>query len=190
METLFWACLLGGAMFAIVTVLFGDLVSQALDGMLDFLSVKGGWMFRPMVIVSGITAFGGAGLLLLRYTPLGNILAALLAILSSVAVAFAVFVLYVRPMENSENSVAFSIRDLSGKIGEVTVSIPPRGYGEVLVKAGAGNTNQIAASFDGEFIENGARVVVVEVRDDTLYVSKLPETALEENHLKSKGEIE
>lgn len=173
MEQLFWACLGGGVLFAIVTVVFGDLLSHALDGILDFLSVDGLRKLRPMVIVSGITVFGGAGLLLLHYTPLGGILAVVFALLSAIVVGIAVYMLYVRPMENSENSTAFSIRELSGRIGEVLVPIPPRGYGEVLVKVGAGHTNQIAASFDGDYLEAGERIVVVEVRDDTLFVSRL-----------------
>ncbi|MDF2722200.1 MAG: rane protease regulatory rane protein [Paenibacillus sp.] len=173
MEQLFWGCLAGGVLFAIVTVVFGDLISHAIDGILDFLSVDALRKLRPMVIVSGITVFGGAGLLLLHYTPLWGVLVVLLALLSAVVIGIAVYLFYVRPMENSENSTAFSIRELSGRIGEVIVPIPPRGYGEVLLKVGAGNTNQIAASFDGDDLEAGARVVVVEVRDDTLFVSRL-----------------
>jgi membrane protein implicated in regulation of membrane protease activity len=172
-EQLFWACLAGGVLFAIVTVVFGDLLSHALDGILDFLSVDAVRKLRPMVIVSVITAFGGAGLLVLHYTPLGSGLAVLLASAAAIAVGILVYVAYVRPMENSENSTGFSIRELSGRIGEVLVPIPPRGYGEVLVKVGAGHTNQIAASFDGDTLEAGVRVVIVEVRDDTLFVSRL-----------------
>lgn len=173
MEQLFWACLIGGVLFALVTVVFGDLLSNALDGILDFLSVDSVRPLQPMVIVSVITAFGGAGLLLHRYTPLSAGLSAALALPIAIVVGAVVYVGYVRPMENSENSTGFSIRELSGRIGEVLVPIPPRGYGEVLVKVGAGHTNQIAASFDGDALEAGARVVVVDVRDDTLYVSKL-----------------
>ncbi|PYI53475.1 NfeD family protein [Paenibacillus flagellatus] len=172
MEQLFWSCLAGGVLFAVVTVIFGDLVSHAVDGMLDFLSVDGHRKLKPMVIVSGITAFGGAGLLLLHYTPLGGAPAVVVSLVAAVVVAYVVYVAYVRPMDDSENSTAFSIRELTGRIGEVLVPIPPRGYGEVLVKVGAGRTNQIAASFDGETLHAGERVVVVEVRDDTLFVSR------------------
>lgn len=175
MEQLFWACLAGGVLFALVTVVFGDLISNAIDGVLDFLSVDGLWKIRPMVLVSGITSFGGAGLLLTRYTALGSLWSSVIALAAAIGLSILVFVVYVRPMENSENSTAFSIRELSGLIGEVLVPIPPRGYGEVLLKVGAGHTNQIAASFDGDTLAAGERVVVVEVRDDTLFVSRLDE---------------
>lgn len=173
MEQLFWACLAGGVLFALVTVVFGDLISNAIDGVLDFLSVDGLWKIRPMVLVSGITSFGGAGLLLTHYTALGSLWSSVIALAAAIGLSILVFVAYVRPMENSENSTAFSIRELSGLIGEVLVPIPPRGYGEVLLKVGAGHTNQIAASFDGDTLAAGERVVVVEVRDDTLFVSRL-----------------
>lgn len=39
MEALYWGCLIGGILFAVVTVLLGDILSSALDGLLDFLSV-------------------------------------------------------------------------------------------------------------------------------------------------------
>jgi len=50
-----------------------------------------------------------------------------------------------------------------------------------MVKIGHANTNQIAASFDGEPLRAGERVVIVEVRDDTLLVSRLDEESLPTN---------
>ncbi|MNH46118.1 hypothetical protein D3C79_1087720 [compost metagenome] len=62
---------------------------------------------------------------------------------------------------------------MSGTLAEVLVPIPASGCGEVMVKVGAGFTNQIASSFEGVAIASGARVVVVEVKDSTLYVSEV-----------------
>ncbi|MNR55843.1 hypothetical protein D3C85_1763010 [compost metagenome] len=76
-------------------------------------------------------------------------------------------------MRQSENSTAFSMRELTGKIAEVTVPIPQHGYGEVMVKVGAGFTNQIAASLDGTWLVSGSRVVIVEVKEDVLFVALL-----------------
>lgn len=173
MEQLFWACLAGGVLFAIVSVVLGDIVSSALDGVLDFLSFDGFRKLSPMVVATFVTVFGGAGLLLLHYTAIGAFLTVVGAVVAAVAISVGVYYAYVRPMENSENSTSFSMSELSGRICEVLVPIPPRGYGEVLVKVGAGHTNQIAASFDGETLAAGTRAVVVEVRDDTLYVARL-----------------
>ncbi|MCU6708985.1 protease [Paenibacillus sp. J5C_2022] len=173
METLYMACLIGGILFALVSIVFGDWLGQALDGVLDFLSADGLPFLQPMTLIGGITVFGGAGILLERYSPLGAFVIALLAVLIAIVAGALVFFLYVRPMENSENSIAFSVKSLSGALAEVITPVPEKGYGEVLVKVGAGVTNQIAASFEGKPIASGATVVVVEVKDDTLYVSEV-----------------
>ncbi|QAY65487.1 NfeD family protein [Paenibacillus protaetiae] len=173
MEALLWGCLIGGALYAIVFVVFGDGISQAIDGMFEFLSWDGHPWAEPTTIVGGITVFGGAGLLLRQYSSLGALAVIVLALVIAAVVSGALFFLYVRPMKNSENSIAYSLREFTGALAEVITPIPEQGYGEVLVKAGAGYTNQIAASFEGKPIPGGARVVVVEVKEDTLYVSEL-----------------
>jgi hypothetical protein len=75
-------------------------------------------------------------------------------------------------MQQSENSTGFSMEDLNGKIGEITIPVPETGYGEVMIRIGGGNTIQIAASFDKEEIPSGARVVVIKSGDGVLYVSQ------------------
>ncbi|WP_339323947.1 protease [Paenibacillus sp. FSL W8-0194] len=172
METLFWSCLAGGILFAVVSVVLGDLVSHALDGLLDFLSVD---FLKPMVIASAVTVFGGAGVLLERYTGWGGFVVVLLSIAAAVIISALVYWFYVRPMDNSENSTAYSIRELSGRIGEVTIPIPESGFGEVMIKLGAGNTLHIASSFDRCLLAAGTRVVVVDVLDGVLRVAKLDE---------------
>lgn len=172
MEALFWGCLAGGALFAIVTVLLGDVLSGALDGMLDFLSVD---FFKPVVLAAGITVFGGTGLMLVKYTELTALPQVLISLMSAVLVSIAVLFGYVKPMENSENSTGFSMAELAGRIGEVTVPLPETGYGEVMVRVGAGNTLHTASSFDRVPLAAGSRVVVVEVSDGVLRVSELEE---------------
>ncbi|MCQ6560383.1 NfeD family protein [Paenibacillus mendelii] len=173
MEALFWSCMVGGILFAVVSVIFGDWLSLALDGMLDFLSLDGHHWLQPMSVVGGITVFGGAGLLLYRYSPLGDAVIILLSILIAVTAAVLVYFLYVRPMERSENSTGYSMKELTGAIAEVLVPVPVGGYGEVMIKVGAGRTNHIAASYEGDSIPTGTRVVVVDVKEGALMVSKL-----------------
>ena len=162
MVEIYWGCLIGGALFALLAVLFGDLIGHALH--LHAL--------EPVTVVGGIAVFGGAGVLFSEYTSLTTISVVILSALLAIVVSLLVFFLYVRPMKNSENSTGFSMQDLSGRIAEVIVPIPATGYGEVILRIGAGNTNQIAASFNREEIQAGTRVVVVEVKDDTLYVAR------------------
>ncbi|HEU4965480.1 MAG TPA: NfeD family protein [Bacilli bacterium] len=156
-------CLIVGILIALITVLFGDLLG-------DLIHLH---HFDTTTAFGGVTVFGGAGYLLTKYTSLGLWPVLVLAVLLATAIMLMLYFLYVRPMKNSENSTGFSLQDLAGKIGEVITTVPESGYGEVMIKIGAGNTNQIAASFDREAIPTGTKVVVVEAKDDTVYVSRL-----------------
>lgn len=169
MEQLYWGCLIFGILFTLVTVVLGDLVSSAVDGALDFLSLD---FLNPTALAAGVTVFGGAGIMLTEYTVLSGLLAALAALVVAVLIAYLVFRFYVKPIKKTENSTAYSMKGLSGRLGEVITPIPSGGYGEVLVKVGAGNANHIAASFEGSAIQAGARVVIVEAKDGVLYVSR------------------
>ncbi|PWK05222.1 NfeD family protein [Tumebacillus permanentifrigoris] len=87
-------------------------------------------------------------------------------------VALVAYFIYIPSMQRAETSTGFSMQDLVGKIGEVTVSIPKKGgYGEVLILIGGSHTNQIAGSFNGEPIPEGTRIVIVKAERHTLYVT-------------------
>lgn len=178
MLELYWGCLIGGIIFALITVVLGDALSEMLDGILDAITVDGLDFLHPMVIVGGITVLGGTGILLTELTSLTAVIIFILSVLNSIFISMLVFFFYVKPMQQSENSIGFSIQDLIGKIGEVTIPIPKAGYGEVMIRIGGGNTNQIAASFDQVDIESGTRVVVIKIEEAVLYVSAFEEDEL------------
>lgn len=172
MEAIFWCCLAFGTLMAIVTLVFGDLL-DGVSGWFDWLTIDGHHLFQPVVLAGGITVFGGAGLLLHRYAPMAAAGVYVASAALAAAIGAAMYFVYVRPMKASENSVGFSMHDLEGKRAEVLTSIPATGFGEVLVKIGAGHTNQIAESFDKEDVPSGTEVVIVRVRGEVVYVSRL-----------------
>lgn len=57
--------------------------------------------------------------------------------------------------------------------GIVTIPIPANGFGEVLIRLGGGNSNQIAASFDQVDIQQDEQIFVVDEREGVLYVAVL-----------------
>lgn len=173
MEVLFWSCFAGGAVFAIINVVLGDLIGSWMEGLFDAFAAD---FLKPVVSASAVTTFGGAGILLSRYSHLANAVVVILAILIALSFAAFIYFAYVKPMENSENSIGFSNAELPGKLGEVTVPIPPKGYGEVMVKFVAGNTLHTAASWDRRSIPAGALVVIVDSKDGVVHVSELYET--------------
>ncbi|MEM1044176.1 MAG: NfeD family protein [Bacteroidota bacterium] len=168
MTDVYWICLFGGLVFTVLTLLFGDL----LDG-LDFDGL--GDVLDPLSFVGGLTAFGGAGVVLGEMTALATVPAAVLAACIGVGLALGMHFVYVKPMKRSENSTGFSMREYHGKLGEVITAIPAEGFGEVLVTMGASNTFQTASSFNGTEIPRGTRIVVVEVRGGDLLVTPFDE---------------
>ncbi|WP_201317764.1 NfeD family protein [Paenibacillus sp. EPM92] len=168
MFELYVICFVTGIVLIFLSLIFGDMVDGIFSKALDALDSS---VFNSTVLLAGVTTFGGVGILLTKYSAMaGGVLAC--SVLFAVASCTLVYFLYVKPAQNAENSVAFSLHQLSGKLCEVITTIPATGFGEVLVKVGAGVTNQIAASFDGEEIRAGEQAVIVEVKDGTLYVTK------------------
>lgn len=168
LETVFLVCLVAGLVYALVTLLLGDAISD----MLGELHLP---IFQPILLVSGITAFGGSGFLLTRLTDLPMAAVLIIAIFIGISLAMAAYFLWVKPMNKAETSTGYSMNQLPGKIGEVGTTIPAQGLGEVLVSMVSGTTYHMAASLDGEQIPAGMRVVVVEVRDHVLYVTPFPD---------------
>lgn len=170
MLDIYWICFSGGVLFALVTLVFGDILGDIFGGLFDSLSIDHLDFLQPMVLVGGLTIFGGSGIMFNQYTNLDPRLVAALSLMISVILSVLIYFAYVKPMKNSENSTGFSQKDLVGKIGEVSVPIPAKGYGEVIIRIGAGNTNQIAATLDHDEIPAGSRIVVGEVKEGILFV--------------------
>jgi membrane protein implicated in regulation of membrane protease activity len=173
MIEIFWGCLIGGIAFALISLLGGHGLHHGVHGIRHSPRLHGAQWLNPMTIVGAITAFGGAGILLARYTALEGtpvlIAAIAIGLLISVALHFAV----VRPMSNSEASIGFSMSEYVGKPGLVTIPIPESGFGQVMISMGHGRSVQVAASFDHCDIPLGSRIVVVEVDGHALRVARV-----------------
>ncbi|WP_371381046.1 NfeD family protein [Sporomusa aerivorans] len=169
MLEIYWGCFLFGVIFAAGTLLFGDVLHNAVSLSTEFSLEHLAWL-QPMVIVGGITGFGGSGLLLARYTELTDPAVVIFSVCIAALLSVLVYFVYVKPMRHCENSSGFFITDLIGKTGEVIVLIPAGGFGEVLIRVGAGNTNQTAASYSKIELPAGTKIVVAEIREGVLYV--------------------
>ena len=175
MTTLYWTCLVGGFVVTLVLLVVGEVLEaalDALDGALDALDL--GDALDPLSAVAGATLFGGAGVLLDAFLDLPDVPEVAIAAAVGIVGAVALHALYVKPMRNSETSTGFSVREYVGKTGELTTGVPAGGFGEVVVRMGASTTFQTAASFSGDPIPTGTKVVVVEVdREGVLHVAPL-----------------
>jgi membrane protein implicated in regulation of membrane protease activity len=166
MIEIYWICLIIGVVAASLSLLVGDLFDGAVGGLFDSFEA-----IHPLPLLSGTTVFGTAGLILSIYLGLDPVAAALPALAIAVVVSVLMHFVVVRPMRQAENSLGYSMQELTGKMGEVTVPISSSGYGEVMVRIGSVPTFQLAGSFDGDELPEGMSIVVVEVRDGAVYVA-------------------
>ena len=168
MLDVYWGCLIGGMVFGVVSLLFGDGIGDAVDAIgidgLDFL--------HPMTVVGAVTFFGGAGIMLADYTELDPASVIWLSAAGAVAFAVLAFFAYVRPMRRTESSLGYSERELVGRSAVVSIPIPGNGSGQVRVSLGEQATYQIAASYDGRAIEEDAVVIIVEIEDGEVCVMR------------------
>ncbi|RCW73239.1 NfeD family protein [Saliterribacillus persicus] len=144
-----------------------------LDGLLDSIFDGIGELLNPLLLFGTLSVVGGAGVILTKYTSLNTIYVLLISVLFGIGAYVLIYFFLVIPMSNAESSTSISVNDLEGKVGEVITTIPANGMGEVFISSTNGSRNETALSFDQKEIKQGTRVVVVEVKDQLLYVSEL-----------------
>ncbi|WP_181346741.1 protease [Thalassobacillus sp. CUG 92003] len=160
----YWWMLWGSLAAAVISIFIGDLIESLFGGLDEF--------FNPLLLFGTLSVVGGAGVLLTKYTGL-NMGAVLL--MSALAGALAYVIIYyflIIPLSNAEASTSISMQDLEGKMGEVITTIPAEGLGEVFIESPNGSRNETAKSFESEEIKQGSRIVVVQVAEQMVLVSK------------------
>jgi membrane protein implicated in regulation of membrane protease activity len=168
---IYWICFVGGAVFAVLLVLFDAVVGGWIDSVLDMLPD----VIHPISVVGGLVTFGGAGILFTEYSAFGGWAIVLLSLLLAIALSMLLFFFYVKPMSEAESSIAYSRQELPGKIGVVTVPIPAGGFGEVEFTFGHGRIHEIASSTEDEELRAGDSVLAIEIKDHVVIVCRWTE---------------
>ncbi|SER34406.1 NfeD-like C-terminal, partner-binding [Gracilibacillus ureilyticus] len=162
---------MGSLAVALISLFLGNI----LDGILESVFDTVGDFFNPLLVFGTLSVIGGAGVLLSKYSGLGEFYVLAVSILFGLGAYFLIYYFLVIPMSNAESSTSISVYDLEGKIGEVITTIPATGMGEVFVSSSSGSRSETAISFDDTEIKQGKNVVIVEVKDHILYVSEIDE---------------
>ncbi|MDL4841124.1 protease [Aquibacillus rhizosphaerae] len=171
MLDIYWWLLWGSLGAAIFSLFLGD----AIEGLLDSIFDSIGEFLNPLLLFGTLSVIGGSGVLITKYSELNNFIVLILSILIGVGAYILLYYFLVIPMSNAETSTSISINDLAGKVGDVITTIPAYGMGEVFIESTNGSRNEIAKSFDNVEIIQGTQIVVVQVKDQILYVSELTE---------------
>jgi membrane protein implicated in regulation of membrane protease activity len=158
-------CLAVGGILLLVTVLLDDI----LGGLLDWLHVDfdlGGVSLMPLLLAF-VAMFGVGGLIGTEALGLGTGPASLVGAAFGVLGAAIVFVLF-SFLRRAEAPQAFSLTDLVGRHGRVTVGIPAGRNGSVLLSYG-GASHDLTATADVD-IAAGSMVTVADAVGGTLIV--------------------
>lgn len=166
----------GGDAEVSVSGSFGD------GGHGDAVTTDGGSLhlplFSPTAIAGYLMGFGATGYGLMRGLGVTNPLVHVpVSVAGAGVLGLAVAYATVRLLQAGETSSEASLRALAGVVGEVTVSIPEGGVGEVAYEAGTRRTS--AARSTGLPLPRGARVRIVRADLEALLVEPAPQPALQ-----------
>jgi membrane protein implicated in regulation of membrane protease activity len=167
-NTIFVICLAVGGILLLLTVLLDDIVG----GLLDFLHVDfdlGGVTLMPLLLAF-VAMFGVGGLIGTEALGLDAGPASLVGALAGLAGAGLVFVIF-SFLRRAEAPQAFSLQDMVGRNGRVTVGIPAGRNGSVLLSYG-GASHELTATAEAE-IPAGSVVAITDVVGGTLIVRRL-----------------
>ena len=165
-QTLYLYGLIIGGVLTLLYMLFGD-VFELIDGIGESTP---GSVFNPPVILSFIAVLSGAGYIFEFRNSFDHLTNFVLATLISLVIVSIIHFFVLVPLTKSEQSTATSIADLIGKEGEVIITIPANGIGEVLIRSPFGSTGNIAKCASNTEISQGTFISVIEIDQDGVLI--------------------
>jgi membrane protein implicated in regulation of membrane protease activity len=173
-DLVFGVCLLLGGGLLLLTLVVDDVFGGLLGALHLGFDVAG---VSPTPLVFGFLAMFGAGGLFGLHSLNTSVGAATLigtvAGLVGAGVAFGAF----KVLKQAESTDTFSLEDMIGSTGRVSVGIPANHFGTVLISF-AGASHNMTATADSE-IPAGRVVKVVSVAGGNLVVAAIPVTTNE-----------
>jgi len=145
----------------VLFLFFGDVIDGVGEG-IPF--------FNPAVILSFLTFFAAIGFILESLTSFSSIMIIAIATIISTVLSVLLYFFILLPLKSAEVSMAYTDESLAGQIGKVIVPIPVDGFGEVVIETINGLISKRAVGFDNEEIEYNQQVLIVEVKEGTVYV--------------------
>jgi len=168
-DLVFGVCLLVGGGLLLLTLIVDDIFGGLLGALHLGFDVGG---VSPTPLLLGFVAmFGVGGLFGLHGLGMGTGGATLVAVLSGLLGSTVVFGAF-RVLKQAESTDTFSLEDMIGSTGRVSVGIPAHRFGTVLISF-AGTSHNLTATADAE-IPAGHEVKVVAIAGANLVVAAIP----------------
>ena len=167
--TIFIAIAAVGLVFLVVSLLFGELLSDFGLGADGGGGPDGHGFIDTRSVAVFVTAFGGFGAIGVG-SGLGVVPSALLGLASGLVLGGAV-ALFARFLLGQQSTSSVSGAQLVGRTAQVTVTIPAGGVGQVSCRIGEERVEKIARVRGGTELKNGALVLIEEFTGDSVIVS-------------------
>jgi membrane protein implicated in regulation of membrane protease activity len=168
-DLVFGICLLAGGGLLLLTLIVDDIFSGVLGAIHFGFDVAG---VSPTPMLLGFVAmFGIGGLIGLHSFGAGVGVATLTGVVAGLLGSVVVFAAF-KVLKSAESSDTFSLEEMIGSIGRVSVGIPANHFGTVLISF-AGTSHNMTATADAE-IPAGRAVKVVAVAGTNLVVAPVP----------------
>lgn len=168
-NTIFIFCLAVGGILLLITILLEDLVG----GLFDSIGLGfdlGGVTLMPLLLAF-VSMFGVGGLFGTQLFGMSAGMASLVGLIFGFVGAGLVWVMFTL-LRRAEAPPQFSLSELVGQRGRVSVSIPAGHSGSVLLSYG-GSTHDISATAS-EDVAQGTLVIVTDIAGSTLVVIPAP----------------
>ena len=173
-DLVFAACLALGGGLLLLTLIFDDIFGGLLNAI--HLGFDLGGVSPTPVLLGFLAMFGVGGLFGLHSLGLGPGLATLVGGAAGIVGGGVVLGAF-KVLGAAESTESFSLQDMVGSTGRVSVAIPANRYGSVLISF-AGASHNMGATADME-IAAGRVVKVVGIAGSNLVVESVPVTSNE-----------
>jgi membrane-bound ClpP family serine protease len=127
---------------------------------------------KPIVITTFVTVFGGIGMIC-TINGLSQPSATVIALISGAAAAFLLYRFIIVPIYRAQNTSAISQKELRGALAKVTLAINGSMFGKISYTSKGNTYSAPARSIDGEDIERGVPVVIINIEKNTFYVKRI-----------------
>lgn len=173
-DLVFGVCLLAGGGMLLLTLIVDDIFGGLLGAVHLGFDVAG---VSPTPMLLGFVAmFGVGGLFGVHGVNAGPAVATLIGVVAGLVGSGVVFGAF-KVLRQAESSTTFSLQEMVGASGRVSVGIPANRFGTVLISF-AGASHNLTATADAE-IPAGRDVKVVGVAGTNLVVAPAPAVSTE-----------
>ncbi len=127
----------------------------------------------PTTIATFITAFGGFGMALTKFSPTSSPwISGPIAALGALATAFLVFLLFRAVFTKTQGTSEGRVSELAGSLATVISPIPADGVGEIAYVQGGTRYSAPARSDNGSTVASGATVKIVRIVGTQFFVAR------------------